>query len=177
MNHKIFARRLWISFGVIAASIAVAVGAIYYLSGDLAVQAAAIVSARTKAQNQTAAVANLATLKAQAPQAAQYEAAFNKLLPSQYGLVTFNQWFANAGMQYGVTAGASFQGSATPSQGSTPGTTAFSFSVKGAPSNVEAFLDGVSKRATGFLLSIDSFDVSVDNGNYQVAGRGTLFSQ
>lgn len=60
MNEKVFARRLWISFGVIAVSIIAAIVAIYYLTDDLSAQAAAIVQARTAVQNANAAVANLA---------------------------------------------------------------------------------------------------------------------
>jgi hypothetical protein len=162
---------------VIAVSIIAAIVAIYYLTDDLSAQAAAIVQARTAVQNANAAVANLASLKAQEPKAEQYQAAINDLVPSQYGLVTFNQWFGNLGKQFGVTAGASFQGAATSPQGTTPGTAGFSFSITGSPANVEAFLDGASRHATGFLLTFDSFNVSTNGPDYQVAGKGTLFSQ
>ena len=177
MNAKVFARGLWISFGVIVVSIIFAIGAIYYLANDLSAQADAIVRARAQVQNETTAVGNLANLKAQAPQAEQYQAAINDLIPGQYGLVTFDQWFQGIGKQYGVTATAAFQGAVTPAQGSTPGTVAFSFNASGPPSNVETFLDAVSRRATGFLLSIDSFNVSMNGTDYQVVGKGTLFSQ
>lgn len=177
MNAKVFARGLWISFGVIVVSIIFAIGAIYYLANDLSAQADAIVRARAQVQNETTAVGNLANLKAQAPQAQQYQAAINDLIPGQYGLVAFGQWFQDTGKQYGVTATAAFQGAVTPAQGSTPGTVVFSFDASGPPSNVETFLDAVSRRATGFLLSIDSFDVSMNGTDYQVVGKGTLFSQ
>ncbi len=177
MNGKVFARGLWISFGVIAVSIIAATAGIYYLAGDLSAQADAIVRARADVQNETVAVANLASLKAQAPQAEQYQAAIDRLIPGQYGLVTFSQWFQNEGKQYGVTAAASFQGAVTPAQGTLPGTVVFSFNASGPPPNVETFLDAVSRRATGFLLSIDSFNVSTNGADYQIAGKGTLFSQ
>ena len=177
MNAKVFTRGLWISFGGIAISIVVAVGAIYYLAGDLSAQADAIARVRAQVQDETVAVGNLASLKAQAPQAEQYQTAIDGLIPGQYGLVTFSQWFQDMGKQYGVTAAASFQGAVTPAQGTVPGTVVFSFNASGPPSNVETFLDAVSRRATGFLLSIDSFNVSMNGTDYQVAGRGTLFSQ
>src|SRR6185437_3548916 len=92
-----FTKQFWISLGIIAASIIIAVVVLNYFAGDMDAQASAIVSARGQAQAQTAAIANLAALKSQAPQAAQYQAAIDGLLPDQYNLVTFPQWFARLG--------------------------------------------------------------------------------
>ncbi len=176
MNER-FAKRLWIGFGIIVASIAITWGALYFFIGDLSANADAIVSARAALNRQNAAVANLASLKGQAAQAAQYEAAISQLVPSQYGLVAFAQWFTAQGKNYGVNATAEFQGSVTPSQGSTPGSAIFSFSASGSLSNLAAFFDFVSAKSSGFLVAFNTFDVTGDGTNYSIQGQGTVFSQ
>jgi len=172
-----FTKQFWISLGIIAASIIIAVVVLNYFAGDMDAQASAIVSARGQAQAQTAAIANLAALKSQAPQAAQYQAAIDGLLPDQYNLVTFPQWFARLGTQYGVSANATITGSLTPSAGATPGSTSFSFGVSGKGSAVTDFLDVMSTKAPGFILTIGMLDVTSDGNNYNVTGQGTLFTR
>lgn len=172
-----FIKKLWISFGVIVASIIIAVGVMYYFSGSLSKQAEAIVADRTAVQEQTSAVADLANLELGAAQAAQYQAAMTQLLPSQYELVGFAQWFAHEGAAYNVTANASLQGAPIQPQGGTPGTASFTFSVDGPLSAVTAFMNFATTKSSGFLLSFNSFTISTDAAGYNVTGQGTLFFQ
>jgi hypothetical protein len=175
MEKKRFTRQLWISFGIIVGGIAIAIGILTFFSGQISSEADAIVSDRATVRSNADAVANLAQLESGAPQAAQYQEAIDQLLPDQYGLVTFIQWFAQSGNKYGVTANAAFQGTVTPSAGTTPGTAQFSFSAQGSPSAVAAFLDGVSAKSSGFLLTLTSFDVTGGGSNENITGQGTLF--
>jgi hypothetical protein len=175
MKKERFVRQLWISFGIIAGSIAIAAGLLAFFSGDISAQADAIVSDRATVQSKTDALANLAQLEAEAPQAAQYQSAIDQLLPDQYGLVTFTQWIAQLGTKYDVTTNAAFQGSVVPSAGTTPGTAQFSFSVEGPPENIAAFLDGMNTKSTGFLVTLTSFDVTGGGSNETLTGQGTLF--
>jgi len=172
-----FARQFWISLAIILASAALAALAIYYLGGDLAAQAIATVNSRSEAQGQVATLQNLANLKSQAPKAAQYQAAMNRLLTDQYGLVAFAGWFSKLGTQYGITANATLQGNGTPGSGSTPGTESVTFDVEGPPDIVTQFLDIVSTKAAGFLFTINTYDVELDGSNYRVTGQGTVFSR
>ena len=174
-NH--FARRLWLSFGIIVASIVIAAGALYFFAGNLSANADAIVSARAALNKQNSVVANLAGLKQQAAQAAQYQTAMGQLVPNQYGLVTFEQWFSEQGAKYHVSASASFQGAATPSAGSTPGSAAFSFTVSGSLDDVDSFLNFVSAQSPDFLIAFNSFNVTGDGINYNATGLGTVYSQ
>lgn len=175
MEKERFARQLWLSFGIIVGSIAAAMVVLYFLSGNILAQADMIVNGRATVRNKADAVATLAQLGSEASQAAQYQSAIDQLLPDQYGLVTFTQWVVQLGTKYDVTANAAFQGSVVPSAGTTPGTAEFSFSVEGSPNNVAAFLDGMSKSATGFLVTLTSFNVANNGPNEDVTGRGTLF--
>jgi hypothetical protein len=175
MEKERFARQLWISFGIIAGSIAIAAGILVFFSGNISAQADAIVSDRATVQSKTGALANLAQLESEAPQAAQYQSAINQLLPDQYGLVTFTQWIAQLGAKYAVTTNAAFQGSVVPSAGTTPGVAQFSFSAEGPPENISAFLDGMNVKSTGFLVTLTSFDVTGSGSNENMTGQGTLF--
>ncbi len=130
MEKKRFVRQLWISLGIIVGSVAIAAGILVFLSGNISAHANTIVSDRATVQSKTGALAGLAQLESEAPQAARYQLAIDRLLPDQYGLVTFTQWIAQLGAKYDVTTNAAFQGSVVPSAGTTPGTAQFSFSAE-----------------------------------------------
>jgi hypothetical protein len=170
-----FKRKLWIGFGIVFGSIVIASVALYFLSGDLNAQAAAIFAQKTSDQSQTQAVANLATLKSTAPAAARYEAAMERLLPDQFGLVGFGQWLDQVGSQYGVTATFSFQGNpSTPAPG-TLGSAPFSLTAQGSSiQGLTAFLENIESQAPGFLLSISSFDLT-GGANPSLTAQGVLF--
>jgi Tfp pilus assembly protein PilO len=175
MEKKRFARQLWISFGIVVGSVAIAAGILVFFSRNISTQADAIASDRVAVQSKTDALANLAQLESEAPQAAQYQSAINQLLPDQYGLVTFTQWISQLGAKYDVTTNAAFQGSVVPSAGTTPGTAQFSFSAEGSPEDIAAFLDGMNAKSAGFLVTLTSFDVTGSGSNENVTGQGTLF--
>jgi Tfp pilus assembly protein PilO len=175
MEKEHFAKQLWINFGIIAGSIAIAAGMLVFFLGNISTQADAIVNDRAIMQSKIDALANLAQLKSQAPQAAQYQSAIDQLLPNQYGLVTLTQWITQLGAKYNVTANATFQGSAVPSAGTAPGTAQFSFSAQGSLKNIAAFLEGMNSDSTGFLITLKSFDVTGAGSNENMTGQGTLF--
>jgi hypothetical protein len=175
MVNNRFTKQLWISSGIVAASIALAAGAVSYLANDLSAQADTIMNDRATVQGQTDSVADLASLEGAMPQATQYQLAMDRLLPDQYGLVTFEQWLAQSGKNYGVTANAVFQNSVVSPQGTTPGTAGFSFDAEGSPASVISFLDEVSSKSSGFLLTLNSFDFTNDGTNAKVTGQGTIF--
>jgi Tfp pilus assembly protein PilO len=175
MDKKRFIRQIWISVGVIVGGIAIASGLLVFFSGNISAEADTIVSDRSTVENKTDALANLAKLESEAPQAAQYQSAINQLLPNQDGLVVFTQWISQLGEKYGVTANAAFQGSVVPSAGATPGSAQFSFSVEGSPADIADFLNGMDKKATGFLLTLASFNVTGNGSNETMTGQGTLF--
>jgi hypothetical protein len=175
MEKKRFVRQLWISLGIIVGSIAIAAGLLAFFSGDISAKADAIVGDRATVQSKTDALANLAQLESEAPQAAQYQLAIDQLLPDQYGLVTFTQWIAQLGVKYDVTTNAAFQGSVVPSAGATPGAAQFSFGAEGTPENIAAFLDGMNAKSTGFLVTLTSFNVTGSGSNENMTGQGTLF--
>jgi hypothetical protein len=172
-----FAKQLWISGGVILGSIAIATGVLIFLSGEISAQASTIMTDRESIQEKTAAVATLAELEQDVPQAAQYQEAIDQIIPDQFGLVTFPQWLSTLGARYDVTTDAVLQGAATPAAGATAGTAQFSFTADGSPSNLAAFLNDMNSKAAGFLLSLSSFNVVSDGTNQKITGQGILFAR
>ncbi|HEY5220983.1 MAG TPA: hypothetical protein VIJ29_02440 [Candidatus Paceibacterota bacterium] len=172
-----FAKQLWISGGVILGSIAIAVGVLVFLAGEISAQASMITTDRQTIQEKTDAVSTLAQLEAAVPQAAQYQEAITQIIPDQFSLVTFPQWLSTLGARYNVTTDAVLQGSASPATAATAGTAQFSFTADGSPSNLTAFLNSMNATAPGFLLTVSSFDVVSDGANQKITGQGILFSR
>ena len=169
-----FKRQLIISFSIIVVSIAAATAGLYYISGDIAAQVAKVQADRAQVNQQTGALGLLAGLKQQAPQAAIYESAIGKLLPTQDGLITFTSWVN--------TIAAAHQVSATVSFGSVPGLLAaglgqanFSLDVNGPLDNIVAFLNDIEAKSPGFLLQISSFDMVTGGSGYRLTAQGNLF--
>lgn len=170
-------KQLWISFSLVLATLIIASVALYYIAGDIAVKADKIVSDRTLIDQQTGAIAVLTNLKAQEPQAMSYEAAMENLLPTQDGLIGFGDWLNGIAATNQVSANFSFQENATLATANTPGDTGVSLSVSGPISNIENFLEDVESSSPGFLVSIDSFDLSQSNGSYQLTAQGDTYSR
>jgi hypothetical protein len=114
-------------------------------------------------------------LETTAPEAALYEAAMEKLLPDQYGLVDFGPWLTKLGNQYGVTASFSFQGNPSAPPAGTLGSAPFSLTAQGdSIQSLTNFLKDIESQAPGYLLSISSFDLS-NSANPSLTAQGTLF--
>jgi len=178
MIKENFKKKLWISFGIILGAIIIASVALYILSGDLDVQAKAIVADRAQIETQDEALSNLANLKASAPQAATYQAAINQLLPGQYGLVDFGQWLTARGQLYGVSATFSFQGNPPAPAPGDLGTAPFSLTAQGPSiASLDDFLKDIETEAPGFLLSINSFTVTNNGSSPSLTAQGVLFFQ
>jgi len=172
-----FKKQLWISFSIIFGAVAVASVALYFLSSDLDAQAAKIISDKTLVAQQTALVGILANLKSDAVQATQYAAAMNKLLPSHDELISFPQWIAAVGQAHAVSAVVTFQGNNAAATEALPGSDGFSLSATGAATDIVAFLNDLEMRSPGFLLAIDSFDLTNNGSSYQLSVQGRVFSK
>jgi hypothetical protein len=172
-----FKKQLLISFGLILGSgIAAAIG-LNFLSGNLHASAEKIIQERAGLSAETMALGSLADLKRDAPLAAQYQAAINKLLPDQYHLIGFGQWLNGIAQHHSVSANVSFQGTPTPPSAGAAGTAIFSISTTGSASDVIAFLKDIETQEPAFLLSINSFDLTSDGTTVNVTGQGTLYFQ
>ena len=174
MNDR-FKKYLWIGTGVILGSIVIASVAFYFLSNEITAQADSIVVERTAAQNEASAIAGFAALETQAPKAMQYDAAIQKLLPDQSGLITFNTWVTQIAKKYNVIATVAYQGDPTLPAGPVPGSAAFTMTAQGPENSMVPFIDYLSSQAVGFPLSFESFDFTNNRTQENFTGQGTLY--
>lgn len=178
MNSK-SKKQLTIDFGIIFGSMVAALVGVYFLSGSLAVQSAKIVQGRTSLAAQAMAVQSLASLKHDAPLAAQYQSAINKLLPNQYQLIGVSQWLNGIAQSHSVTAAFNFQGNpvAPVAGGGAAGTAPFLITVSGTAGNITDFLKDIETREPAFLLSLGSFDLTGDGTTDTLTAQGVLYFQ
>jgi len=169
--------RLFISIGAIAGSIVVAVIALVYLSGDLDANASKLVSDRAAMQANTAALGRLAELEHDAPLAAAYQTAINSLLPTRTDLIDVPPAVATLASADGVTATLSFQGNPAAAMAGSLGTVPFSLDAQGSLDNVTSFLADLETKTTGFLLIVNSFDVTNGAAGAHLTGNGTIYFQ
>jgi len=167
-------RQLWIGFSMIVVSIGLAIGTFYFLIGRIDTAVAQIVADRALIIQQSGALGVVAQLRQQAPRAAVYQAALDKLLPAQDGLIGFSQWIAGIASRNEVVASVSFQDSGSGAPGGN-GQERFSITVNGSVNNIIAFLNDIESKEPGFLLQLSSFDFTNQGGNYQFIGQGVLF--
>ena len=170
-----FKKSLWISVGVIGASVIAAAGACYYFAGVIGAQADAVVNAKTQAEQSADTVGALALLESQAPQAEQYSQAIQNLIPDQAGLITFNSWVNGIAAKYHMTATVTFQGNPTPSAGVTPGSANFTLVAEGPAGETAPFLDDLTTQEPGFLVSLSSFDFAESGQQENLTAQGVLY--
>jgi hypothetical protein len=176
MNNK-FKKSAWISFGIIFVSIVIASGVFYYFSADLKLQADKVTRDRGILSDQNSALSNFAELKKDSTQAEVYAAAMNRLLPDQNGLVGFGGWLDQIAKKYQVTDTFSFEGGTNPAAGANPGTVNFSLESEGTISNIGQFVKDIESQSTGYLFSLNTFDLDNNNGAAKLTAQGTLFFQ
>jgi Tfp pilus assembly protein PilO len=172
-----FNKRLAWSVGIIVASIVLIVGAIVYAANDLNADANKFVSDRAAMQANTAALARLADLERDAPQAILYGTAIDALLPTQANLINIPPEVAALAAADGVTATFTFKGNPSAPPAGSVGTVPFSISVQGTLANMASFLQDLESKNSKFLLSVDSFSVNNSGNTADLTGQGTLFFQ
>jgi hypothetical protein len=174
---KSFKKEWWMSGSIIVGTLVIAAAILYILSGDLSGQAGQIVADRAFIAGQNAALSDFAALKSNAANAVPYTNAMQKLLPTHDQLIGFPGWLASQGDVHNVSVSSAFQGTNTPATASAPGSDSFSLSATGAESDLAAFLGDLETKAQGYLLTIDSFELISEGGNYRLSAQGRVFSQ
>ena|SRR5438105_2293623 len=170
-----FARELWIGLSIIFGSMAVAAVVLYFLAGDISYKSRKIIADRILVNQQSNILGTLAALKQAAPIAATYQAAMEKLLPTQDGLIYFSQWVADIANREGVVANVNFQGTPLPSSEVLLGRAPFSLQVSGSLNNIAAFLADMESKSTGFLMQMGSFTLTAKGLSYQLDTQGNVF--
>ncbi len=170
-----FKKQLWISSGVIAGSIIIAGVALFLLAGHIDSLANKITAARQAAADESAAYGMIAMLKTGAAAATQYQAAMDKLLPTQDGVIAFSGQVSQLAARDGVTASFAFQGDATPAQPPVPGKIGFTLSATGSLNSIMSFLGDLEIKSPVIFSSINTFDLSRSGTGYTIAAQGSAF--
>lgn len=173
--HPSFKKPFWISSTIIIGGAILVWVALYILAGNISTSVGKIVAARLLINQQTNSLTVFSELKQQAAQAATYQTAMDDLVPTQDGLISFEQWFAGIATQQQVSANAAFQNDITPPTGSMPGHTEFTFTANGSLENLVSFINAL-KTSPGFFLNVASFKLVNNQGDvYQLNGQGNVF--
>ena len=175
MDPVMFKKRFLIGAGIVTASLIIFVGAAFFLGNDITTQASAITAARSNAADQSAMVNAYSVLKSDAATAATYQAAMDKLLPSQNDLIGFQSQIDNIAHNDGVDLTFTFSGSSTPPVNTAPGSIGFTLSAIGPLQSIINFLSDIESRAPIALSKFDAFTVTQEGSNYGLDGTGHVF--
>ena len=170
-------KQLLLSFGIILVAVGAATWGLYYYSGDITTQADKIISDKDLVTRQASIVGILASLKNDAPKAAIYTTAMEKLLPTHDELIGFQPWLMSRGQSDGVGLNFNFEGNSAPAPPGSYGADGFTLSVSGSTDQIIAFLQDIEIKANAYLLSIDSFDIARSGTTYSVTLQGRVFSR
>lgn len=173
--HDGFRRRFWIGVTIILLGIVGGIAAFSYFSGAIGAKADQISMAKMKTGSDANALANLASLEGDAPEAARYDAAIHQLIPDQSGLIGFNAWIGQVAAQYKVNASVSFRGDPVPPSGNAPGTAGFTLTAQGPEGSLIPFFDYLTTRATGFIVSFTSVDFTNDQSAESLTAQGITY--
>ena len=86
---KNFKRRAWVGIGIIAGSMIIFGIGFYVLTGDISQQAALVTQSHDAVASQSALINSYSNLKKNAPAAATYQVAMDRLLAAQDDLIAF----------------------------------------------------------------------------------------
>lgn len=175
MQNDRFKQRFWISATVVIFTVVVSSAILYFLSAHVGQTANAVGAERKAAASGNATLQDLANLEQDAPAAANYQAAMDKLLTSQAALIAFPTQIEAMGRTHSVSTSFSFEGSPAPATAAGPGSTGFSLDVSGPIANVIAFLEDFESASPILLSSLETMSISGDGSNYTLSAQGTVY--
>ncbi|TSC59496.1 MAG: hypothetical protein LiPW15_801 [Parcubacteria group bacterium LiPW_15] len=123
-------------------------------------------------------ISNLADIKKSSQEVSLYAQKMNSLLPMQEQLLNLPQALQSSASAHAVTFSFSFRGVPILPQTNAAGIAAFSLDSSGKLENLLLFLNDIEPKATRYIISIDTFDLSqVGEGNYHLVLQGRAFFQ
>ena len=177
-------KKQFIISGVVIVAAALGAFALFHVfAGDIEATVAKILKDEETIAAQAASLGDAALLTKQAPDAVRYQAAMDKLLPRQDGLIGFGQWISTLGAQHQISATASFRSAANPLGAPVAAgdvnfnQTNFALSANGNLNDIVAFLADIESKAPGYLLHFSDFDLVNNNAIYQLQAQGVVYSR
>lgn len=173
--EKKFKKEVWIGVGLILGSIAIFLVASTLLSDQMAAMSKSVAEGRVRIAKRAELLGNLAQIKTMGSEAAIYQQKMNSILPSEEQLLNFPQILSSLASTRGVSFSFSFRGAPTKPQGTSPGVVAFTLDSSGSMDALDLFLNDIEPKATKFLISIDSFNLSESGQDYAINIQGRAF--
>lgn len=170
-----FRKRMVLGVLSIAGSIAVFGALLYWISGVLSDQAAAIVAARSVVEQQAQLVASLAVLKTMKPEVDKYRQALDALLPVKDDLVNFPAWIDGLSRAHQVGDTFAFQSKAVAAGEAQAGSIGFSLDAQGTYGDLADFLKDVEFKAPRYLVTLDGITLKRNGSTYRASVQGTVF--
>ena len=167
--------QVWIGLGVIVGSMVVFGAVFYFLAGSISGQTAAITGGQADVDDQSALINSYSNLKTDAPAAAQYQTAMDKILATQDNLIAFPSQIDGIARNDGVEETFSFQGDPVPATQDTPGYVGFKLNATGPLVAITAFLEDTESSTPILLSKIDAFDLTQNGSDYALAASGRVF--
>jgi Tfp pilus assembly protein PilO len=172
-----FKREIWLGVGIILGSIIIFLVSSTLFSDRMAASSQKISSTRMEIAKRTDLIVNLANIKNTSAEAEIYQQKMNSLLPSQEQLLNFPQALGALATAHGVTFSFSFRGTLTLPTALTPGVAGFSMDTNGTLDQLKIFLNDIEAKASRFMLSVDTFDLSQTATAYSMSIQGRSFFQ
>ncbi len=173
--QEYFKKELFLDFSIILGSVLLAAVAIFFLNKDVASQAEKVSSARLSVAKQTAALGILATLKKDAPVAANYRQAMRRILITEDQLLNFPRVLESLARGRNLSLSFSPQGNPSGAGENTPGQLPFSLRLGGGLDNIIGFISDAELQSQNFLVSLDSFNLKGNGSYYDFTGGARVF--
>ncbi len=175
--ERTFSKQLWISLGIIIASIIATTVAFYYFSGEIEARVASILRARSDITAQNMSLSLIASLKSNTPQATKYQTAINHLLPTPDNLINFPGMVDTIARSYGLNDKVVFTGDPVPAAAAVPGYAQFTLEADGADVDLRSFLRDIELKTSQFVIEVKSFNFTGSGPASRLSLIGRVFSQ
>ena len=163
------------SLAIIVASFVIGFSVLWWLQNDIATQAAKAEEMKIGAARESDLIGVFATLKNDAGKANAYERRLAGLLPPKDKLLDFDNFLEVLGNQHRVSTNFSFDGEGTPTGDGNVGSINFKLEVTGPLSGIQGLLEDLELKPRSYLLSFDTFTVSLVDEGYRAVLRGKIF--
>lgn len=167
-----FRKWLLIHGGIIAGTVLILGGALWYMRSDISSRIEAIRSKELQIALRLRASGLLAALKREREEAKPFEPKLQSFLPPRDQLIAFSRDLERLARARSVGLGFGF-GAETPATQDAAGTIGFTITVGGTPANILAYLEDIERSA--FIIRIENVDLSGSGSIYSLASDGKVF--
>ena len=170
-----FRRHVLVNVGIILGSFVVFGAVFYFMTQALSAKTGQIIADRTAIGRRSADLEALASLKADAPRAAELQEKIDALLPNQDGVIGFPQFMNATARTHSLGLAFSFSGPPQPPAANSAGRVPFNASVDGSAENIRNFVNDLETRTTRFLITVSEINLTPQGGGFRADLRGQVY--